>query len=116
MESNLQQREPAKAKRTPEEYSNIAKSAHFQQLLRDKKRFIIPFTIFFFCFYFALPILTSFTTILNTPLIGSITWAWVLAFLQFVMTWAFCMIYYRKASKFDQLSNRIIDEEKRGDL
>lgn len=98
-------------KRSPEEYAEIAKSAYFQKLLKEKKKFIIPFTIFFFCFYFALPILTSYTTILNTPFIGSITWAWVLAFLQFVMTWAFCMIYYKKASRFDELSRQIVEEE-----
>lgn len=51
-------------KRSSEEYSQIAGSPHFQTLLRVKKRFIIPFTIFFLCFYFALPILTSYTTIL----------------------------------------------------
>lgn len=98
-------------KRTPEEYAAIAKSAHFQKLLHEKKKFIIPFTIFFFCFYFTLPILTSYTTILNNPFIGSITWAWVLAFLQFIMTWSFCMIYYKKASRFDELSHKIVEEE-----
>ncbi|WP_211749278.1 DUF485 domain-containing protein [Paenibacillus sp. Marseille-Q4541] len=99
-------------KRSPEEYAAIAKSTYFQTLLQEKKKFIIPFTIFFFCFYFALPILTSYTTILNKPFIGSITWAWVLAFLQFIMTWAFCMIYYKKASRFDQLSSQIVEEER----
>ncbi|GAB6991090.1 DUF485 domain-containing protein [Paenibacillus pini] len=111
MESKPQISKHTQTKRTPEEYSKIVKSAHFQQLLREKKRFIIPFTIFFFCFYFALPILTSYTTFLNKPFYGSITWAWVLAFLQFVMTWAFCMIYYKKASKFDKLSEQVLAEK-----
>lgn len=42
------------------------------------------------------------------------TWAWVFAFLQFVMTWSFCMIYYKKAKQFDQLSDHIL-KEKAGD-
>ncbi|EPY09103.1 hypothetical protein PAALTS15_01717 [Paenibacillus alvei TS-15] len=96
---------------TPEQYSSIAKSDNFRKLIRTKKAFIIPFTIFFLCFYFALPILTSYTDILNYSFYGSITWAWVFAFLQFVMTWAFCMIYYKKASKFDKASDQIIAEK-----
>ncbi|KJB84933.1 hypothetical protein AZ66_27790 [Paenibacillus sp. E194] len=98
---------------TPEQYSSIAKSDNFRKLIRTKKTFIIPFTIFFLCFYFALPILTSYTDILNYSFYGSITWAWVFAFLQFVMTWAFCMIYYKKASKFDKASDQIIAEKGR---
>lgn len=100
-------------KTTPEEYSAIVKSANFQKLLHEKKKFIIPFTLFFFAFYFALPILTSYTTILNKTAFGSITWAWVFAFMQFIMTWAFCMIYYKKAEKFDKLSEKILAEKGR---
>jgi uncharacterized membrane protein (DUF485 family) len=107
---------PADRKRqklTPEQYSSIAKSDNFRKLMRTKKKFIIPFTIFFLCFYFALPILTSYTNILNNSFYGSITWAWVFAFLQFIMTWAFCMIYYKKATKFDKISDQIIAEKER---
>ena len=89
------------------DYSSVAQSTSFQKLLSEKKRFIIPLTIFFFCFYFALPILTSYSTVLNTKFIGNITWAWVFAFLQFVMTWGLCMLYSKKAAKFDQLAEQI---------
>ena len=96
-----------------EEFSAIAKSSNFQNLLSTKKKFIVPFTIFFLCFYFALPILTSYTTILHQPFIGSITWAWLFAFLQFVMTWTLCIIYSKKAVKFDELSEIILKERGR---
>jgi uncharacterized membrane protein (DUF485 family) len=92
------------------DYTSIVQSSSFQALLSEKKKFIIPFTIFFFCFYFALPILTSYSTVLNHKFIGNITWAWVFAFLQFVMTWALCMIYSKKAAKFDELANKVIQE------
>lgn len=92
------------------DYSAIVQSSSFQTLLSEKKKFIIPLTIFFFCFYFTLPILTSYTTILNQKFIGDITWAWVFAFLQFVMTWALCMLYSKKAAKFDQLAEKVIRE------
>lgn len=95
------------------DYSAIVQSTSFQRLLSEKKKFIIPITIFFFCFYFALPILTSFSTILNNKFIGSITWAWVFAFLQFVMTWGLCMLYSKKAAKFDALADKVIKERGR---
>lgn len=92
------------------DYTSIVQSSSFQSLLSEKKKFIIPFTIFFFCFYFALPLLTSYSTVLNNKFIGSITWAWVFAFLQFIMTWALCMIYSKKAAKFDELANQVLHE------
>jgi uncharacterized membrane protein (DUF485 family) len=95
---------------TENDYSSIAQSSSFQTLLSEKKKFIIPITIFFFCFYFALPILTSYSTVLNHKFIGSITWAWVFAFLQFVMTWVLSMLYSKKAARFDELANKVVQE------
>lgn len=92
------------------DYSAIVQSSSFQTLLSEKKKFIIPVTIFFFCFYFALPILTSYTTILNHTFIGDITWAWVFAFMQFIMTWGLCMLYTKKAAKFDELAEKVRQE------
>jgi uncharacterized membrane protein (DUF485 family) len=92
------------------DYTSIVQSSSFQTLLSEKKKFIIPVTLFFFCFYFALPILTSYTTVLNQKFIGSITWAWVFAFSQFVMTWVLCMLYSKKAQRFDELANEVIQE------
>ncbi|MDQ1001105.1 uncharacterized membrane protein (DUF485 family) [Neobacillus niacini] len=92
------------------DYGSIVQSSSFQKLLSEKKKFIIPITIFFFCFYFALPILTSYSTVLNNKFIGSISWAWVFAFLQFVMTWGLCMLYSKKAAKFDELAEKVVKE------
>ena len=61
----------------------------------------------FLLFYFALPILTSYTDVLNHPAIGPITWAWVFAFAQFVMTWVLCILYSRKAAQFDRMVDDI---------
>ncbi|MBM7692722.1 uncharacterized membrane protein (DUF485 family) [Peribacillus deserti] len=96
------------------DYSKIVQSQTFQELLSAKKKFIVPVTIFFFCFYFALPILTSYTNVLNNTFIGSITWAWVFAFLQFVMTWGLCMLYSRKAARFDELAEKVVQERGKG--
>jgi len=87
--------------------SEVVQSDQFKKLIASKKRFIVPMTVFFLVFYFALPILTSYTTVLNESAIGPISWAWVFAFAQFVMTWVLCIIYSRKSKKFDRMVDEI---------
>ena len=89
------------------DYSQIAKSSSFQRLLREKHNFIVPWSLFFMIFYFTLPVLTAYSTILNKPAIGSISWAWVFASAQFIMTWALCIIYTNRAAKFDKTVEEI---------
>lgn len=93
------------------DYSKITQSDSFQHLITTKRKFIFTMSAFFLIFYFTLPILTSYFTILNQPAIGSITWAWVFAFAQFVMTWVLTGLYARKARQFDRLSDQIINQE-----
>ncbi len=93
------------------DYVKVAKSPQFKKLMQDRKRFILPLTIFFFVFYFMLPILTSYTTFLNTPVFGDISWVWIFAFSQFVMTWVLCTIYVKKASSFDEQADQIIADQ-----
>jgi len=92
-------------------YERVEKSNQFRQLMKRKKRFIVPCTIFFLCFYFLLPILTGYTTFLNEPVIGGITWAWLFAWAQFVMTWTLCTMYVKKASGFDKQADQIINDQ-----
>lgn len=94
------------------DYTRIANSPSFQELLKKKYAFIIPMSIFFMVFYFTLPVLTSYTTFLNKPAIGSISWAWLFASAQFIMTWSLCMIYSKRAAKFDVMVEKIIQENK----
>ena len=88
----------------------IFQSVGFKQLIRAKKRFIIPIVLFFLVFYFTLPLLTAYSTVLNTPAVGSITWAWVFAFAQFIMTWTLCMWYLKKAAVFDRMAARVAED------
>src|SRR5918998_5120907 len=68
-----------------EEWIRVERTSAFQELTRSKKAFIIPATIFFLVFYFGLPFLAAFTTVLNGKAVGSITWAYLYAFAQFAM-------------------------------
>lgn len=93
------------------QFEKIAEDRKFKALLRKKKLFIIPVSIFFMLFYFSLPVLSAYTTILNHPAIGSITWAWVLAFAQFVMTWILCTLYVRRSAYFDRVADEVVAEQ-----
>jgi uncharacterized membrane protein (DUF485 family) len=91
-------------------YSEIVRSTYFKQLMEEKKRFILPMTLFFLLFYFSLPVLTAYSDVLNNKVIGDISWAWIFAFAQFIMTWALCMIYTKKAKRFDELAEKVVSE------
>lgn len=105
--SSLKKMEPRNASL---DYTKMVQSKAFKQLLQKKRNFLLPLSLFFLAFYFTLPILTAYTTVLNQPAFASMTWAWIFAFAQFVMTWTLCILYARRASQFDQLVETIIEE------
>ncbi|MFB9325098.1 DUF485 domain-containing protein [Paenibacillus aurantiacus] len=88
-------------------YGEVVRSELFRELMAKKKRFVVPLTLFFLAFYFTLPILTSYSDVLNNKAIGSISWAWIFAFSQFIMTWALCSLYSRKSTEFDAICEQI---------
>jgi uncharacterized membrane protein (DUF485 family) len=88
----------------------------FQGLLRRKRRFVVPLFISFMLFYFTLPVLSSFTDLLNTPVIGAITLAWVYAGAQFVMTWTLCHLYLHRAQRMDRDARQMREAIERGEL
>lgn len=96
------------------DFVKIEASQEFKRFLKRKRKFLIPMTAFFMIFYFLLPICTSYTTFLNTPAIGDITWTWIFAFSQFVMVWTLSAIYVRKANSFDEEAEEIINNQIKG--
>jgi uncharacterized membrane protein (DUF485 family) len=98
-----------------EEWLRIERTSAFKELVRKRKSFIIPATIFFFVFYFGLPVLAGFTTVLDGYAIGAITWAYVYAFAQFAMTWILMHMYVSRANKWDELVERARREAAEGD-
>ncbi|MEW9671783.1 DUF485 domain-containing protein [Ammoniphilus sp. 3BR4] len=95
-------------------YTEIVQSTKFKKLMKSKNGFIVPLSIFFFVFYFSLPLMTSYTKVLNQSAFGPVTWAWVFAFAQFIMTWTLCILYSKKAEKFDEDVKQILDDMNKG--
>ncbi|WP_414054503.1 DUF485 domain-containing protein [Macrococcus equi] len=97
-----------------QDYNKIAESKEFNDLVIARKSFIFPITIFFIVATLLFPILTGYTTVLNNIAFWNISWAWVYAFLLFIMVWTLVTIYMSKAKAFDDASERIISAYKRG--
>lgn len=94
------------------DFEAIVESEQFKQLTGAKKKFIVPLTIFFLSVYITLPLLTSYSHILEIPAIGSISWVWVYAIGLFIMTWTLCMLYVRKSASLDQMAKEILCKNK----
>ena len=87
------------------DYSKAAASAGIAAVVKAETGFYCTDDDFFLLFYFLLPVMTSYFTFLNQPAVGAITWAWVFAIAQFVMTWTLCIVYTKKAGQFDQIAS-----------
>ena len=97
-----------------EEYVSISESSEFKELVKKKNAFIVPISILFLALYILLPILTSFTSVLDGKAIGDITWVWLYSLGLFIMTWVLCITYVKKATVFDRDANTIIEKAKDG--
>jgi uncharacterized membrane protein (DUF485 family) len=93
-------------------WDRVAASPRFRTLLREKRQFIVPATVFFLVYYFALPVLVGyFPAFMRTPIVGPVNLAYLFALSQFVMAWVVAWLYVRAAARFDQLAAEVRDEE-----
>lgn len=90
------------------DYEKIIQTDEFKSLVKRKKKFSTPYIIFFLVVFFTLPILTSYTSILENRAIGWMTWTWVYSFAIFIMVWVLTSIYMNKAKEFDKNVEEII--------
>lgn len=86
----------------PVHWEAIAGTSEFKTLLRDKVRFIVPATIVFVIYYFALPILVGFCPDLMKTKVGPTNIAYLFALSQFFMAWIIAILYTRTAAKWDR--------------
>ena len=98
----------------PEHHSEIdwqavERSPEFRELIRRKKAFVVPATLFFLAWYFGFIILAGYAPDFmgREFLTDGLTVGYVLALSQFVMTWVLGWMYLRKADRtFDPLAAR----------
>ena len=91
------------------DWEAVARSPEFKELLKRKKAFVIPATVFFMAWYFGFIILAGYAPdFMGREFItDGVTVGYMFALSQFVMTWVLGWMYLRKADRdFDPLAAR----------
>ena len=89
---------------TTAEWARVEADPEFRELVHTKRGFILPATIFFIVYYFALPVLVGYwPDFMSRDVIGQINIAYLFALSQFVMAWIVMVMYVRRARVFDRL-------------
>ena len=97
------------------EYSGMVETTAFKELVRRKRAFLIPTVVFVVLFFIMLPILSIFTDVLDGKVVGAISWAYLYAFAQFFLAWIVTFLYWREASRFDELAREAREEASGGE-
>jgi uncharacterized membrane protein (DUF485 family) len=91
-----------------DDWERFAASSAFRELLRRKRAFVVPATVFFIVYYFALPVLVGyFPEFMNRKVIGAVNIAYIFALSQFVMAWILAGLYVRAANRFDRMAQDV---------
>ncbi len=87
----------------------IATDPDFRSLLRAKAKFIVPVTVFFIVYYFALPILVGwFPEMMSVPVLGEANMAYLFALSQFFMAWIVALFYVIAAAGWDRRAAAVL--------
>ena len=91
------------------DWEHIAHSDAFEDLMAAKARFIVPATLFFIVYYFALPVLVGYAPkFMSTPVLGVVNLAYLFALSQFFVAWIIAWLYTRAANRFDKMGEDIL--------
>ena len=87
------------------DWKQLAAAPEFTALVASKRRFIIPATLFFIAYYFALPVLVGyFPELISRRVFGAVNIAYLFALSQFVMAWTMAFLYVRVSARFDEMA------------
>ena len=90
-------------------WAKIADSKEFRLLLIAKAKFIVPATLFFVVYYFALPVSVGyFPEFMSRKVLGPLNLAYLFALSQFFMAWIIAALYVRAAGAFDKRAQDLI--------
>jgi len=93
----------------PVEWRRVTQMPEFKHMLKAKLRFIVPATLFFVAYYFALPVLVGYAPgLMSRRVFGVVNIAYLFALSQFFMAWIIAALYVRAASRFDKMERDII--------
>ena len=92
------------------DWDAVAAQEEYKALLASKRRFIVPATVFFVVYYFALPLLVGYAPgLMRRRVFGVINLAYLFALSQFLMAWAVAAAYVRAAGGWDETARRVVE-------
>lgn len=91
------------------DWDRVAAEPEFKELLASKRRFIVPMTVFFVVYYFALPVLVGYAPRLMETRVLGLNLAYLFALSQFFMAWIVAALYVRAAGGWDKTARRVIE-------
>ena len=95
-------------------WNRIAASDEFKGLVKAKLKFIVPATVFFVVYYFALPVLVGYAPdLMKRRVFGVVNIAYLFALSQFFVAWIIALLYVRAAARHDRVSRSIVDQHER---
>jgi uncharacterized membrane protein (DUF485 family) len=95
------------------DWAAIERTAEFRALVRAKRAFLVPASLGFVVYYFALPVLVGYwPDLMSARVIGRINLAYLFALSQFVMAWALMAAYIRRARTFDRMVDDLLHRHK----
>jgi uncharacterized membrane protein (DUF485 family) len=96
------------------DWERVATLEEFKALLKAKRKFIVPATIFFIVYYFSLPVLVGYAPQwMATKVFGVVNVAYLFALSQFFVAWILAWAYVRAAARFDTMAERLLSSLKR---
>lgn len=100
------------------DWERIEQSAEFQELVRKRRSFVLPATIFFLAYYMGFILLTGYAEdFMASSVYQGLTVGYCLALTQFVMVFALGIMYLRRADRdYDPLAQRVVEMAERGDV
>ena len=95
------------------DWDRVAAMPEFRKLLASKRKFIIPATVFFIAYYFALPVLVGYAPgLMDQKVLGVVNLAYLFALSQFFMAWIIAALYVKAAARFDRMAKEVVSGEK----
>ena len=99
------------------DWEAIEGSPEFQELIKRRRSFVLPATIFFLSYYMAFILLAGYAEdFMARSVYEGLTVGYCLALTQFVMVLALGLLYLRKADReYDPLAQRVVTKAGDGD-
>lgn len=103
---------------TTVDWEGIERSPEFQELVRRRRSFVVPATIFFLVFYMGFILLAGYAEdFMGSSVYQGLTVGYCLALTQFLMVLVLGLLYLRKSDKeYDPLAQKVVDMAGRSEL